>query len=98
MAHVDGKFKPLKPVKQAMPGGPLVNATSVNECIPEIKQRVRAVKEWSRATRHGLPFSRMPKLIAIFVVFAAADALNLFPPKGEPLCQANPWTVRSIWC
>lgn len=32
--HVDGEFKPLKPMIQALPGGPMVNTTSANEHVP----------------------------------------------------------------
>ena len=35
--HVDGKFEPLKPVTQALPGGPMVNTTSANEHVLEIE-------------------------------------------------------------
>ena len=35
--HVDGKFEPLKPVMQALPGGPMANTASANEHVPEIK-------------------------------------------------------------
>ena len=48
--HVDGKFKPLKPVTQALPGGPVVNTAIANEHVPEIERQVRVVKEQSRAT------------------------------------------------
>ena len=95
MVHVDGKFEPLKPLMQAMPGSPMVNTTSANKHVPEIKQRVRVVKEKSSATKHGLPFSRMPKLIAMFIAFAAAKMLNLFPPKGGASAILSPRTIMS---
>ena len=93
--HVDGKFEPLKPVTQALPGRPMANTASANEHIPEIERRVRVVKERSRATRHGLPFSRMPKLVTVFVAFAAAKMLNLFPPKGGVSDILSPRTIMS---
>jgi len=43
--HVDGEFEPLKPMMQALPGGPMANTASANEHVPEIERRVRVVKE-----------------------------------------------------
>ena len=73
----------------------MVNTASANEHVPEIERQIRVVKEQSRATRHGLPFSRMPKLVTIFIVFAAAKMLNLFPPKGGASDILSPRTIMS---
>lgn len=80
--HVDGKFAPLQALIQAMPGGPRVNLASTNEHVPEIKRRVRVVKELCRAVHHSLPFSRIPKLLVIYIVFNCVKLLNNFPTKG----------------
>jgi hypothetical protein len=57
---VDGEFAPLQVLIQSMPGGPRVNLISASEHVPEIKRRIRVVKERSRSSRHSLPFNRIP--------------------------------------
>ena len=42
-----------------------MNLTSANDNLPETKRRIRVVKERSRATRHSLPFNRIPKLMTV---------------------------------
>ena len=61
---------------QALPGGPMANTASANEHVPEIERQVRVAKEQSCATQHGLPFSRTPKLVTVFIVFAATRPLQ----------------------
>ena len=60
--HTYGEFHTLQELIQGMPGGPRVNLKSDNENVPDIKQRIRVFKERSRATRHIIPFNRMPKI------------------------------------
>jgi hypothetical protein len=80
--HADGEFAPLQTLIASMPGGPLVNLTSANEHVPDIERRIRVVKERARATRHGYPFPRIPKLLTIETVLCCVKSLNFFPPKG----------------
>jgi hypothetical protein len=54
VVHADGEFAPLKTLIETMPGGPMVNLASANEHVPEIKFRIRVVKERCRATRQRL--------------------------------------------
>ena len=61
VAHVDGKFVPVKILIESMLGGPTVNLASANERVPEIERRIWAVKERSRSSRHDLPFQRIPE-------------------------------------
>jgi hypothetical protein len=93
--HVDGEFEALKPLIEALPGGPQVNLAAANEHVPEIERRVRVVKERSRATRHSLPFSRLPKLLIIYIVFTSVKLLNFFPPKGGISETLSPKTIMS---
>jgi hypothetical protein len=48
-AHADGKFAPLQAMTQATPDGPRVNLVSSSKHVPEIEQRIRAVKEGCRS-------------------------------------------------
>ena len=78
-----------------MPGGPQVNLASSNEHVPEIERRIRVVKERCRATRHSLPFQRLPKLLTIHIVFHAVKLLNFFPTKGGISETLSPKTIMS---
>ena len=93
--HADGEFAPLKILIESMPGGPMVNLASSNEHVPEIERRIRVVKERCRATRHTLPFQRMPKLLTIHIVLHAVKLLNFFPTKGGISDTLSPKTIMS---
>jgi hypothetical protein len=53
------------------------------------------VKERCRATRHGLPFDRIPKLLTIYIVLNAVKQLNFFPTKGGVSDTYSPKTIMS---
>ena len=91
----DGEFEAVKPMIESLPGGPTVNLTSRNEHVPEIERRIRVVKDRCRATRHGLPFRRIPKILTIFIVFHAVKLLNFFPPKQGVSTTISPKTLMS---
>ncbi len=93
--HADGKFAPLQALIQAMPGGPRVNLASSNEHVPEIERRIRVVKERARAVRHSLPFSRIPKLLMIHLIFNCVKLLNHFPAKGGISDTLSPKTLMT---
>jgi hypothetical protein len=93
--HADGEFAPLEPLIKSMPGGPMVNLTSANEHVPEIEQRIWVVKERCRATRHSLPYERIPKLITIHIVLNVFKLLNFFPTKGGVSDTLSPKTIMS---
>jgi hypothetical protein len=80
--HADGEFALLKVLIESLPGGPFINLASRDEHVPEIKRRIRVVKEWSRAACHSLPFQHIPKLLMIHIVLNAVKMLNFFPTKG----------------
>jgi hypothetical protein len=68
VVHADDEFAPLKPLIESIPGGPVVNLASANEHMPEIKRRIRLVKERCWATQHSLPFERIPKIMTVHIV------------------------------
>jgi hypothetical protein len=80
--HANSELAPLKPLIESMPGGPMVNLASANKHVPEIERRIRVVKERCRATRHGLPYERIPKLMTIHIVINVVKLLNFLPTKG----------------
>ena len=93
--HADGKFGPLQALIQAMPGGPRVNLASSSEHVPEIERRIRVVKERCRASRHSLPFNRIPRLLTIHIVFNSVKLLNYFPVKGGISATISPKTIMT---
>jgi hypothetical protein len=95
IVHADGEFAPLTPLIASMPAGPLLNLASPKDHVPEIERRVRVVKERCRAARHGLPFTRIPKLLTIHIVLNSFTLLNFFPPRGENSNTLSPKTILS---
>jgi len=95
VVHMDGEFAPLKILIESLPGGPMVNLASANEHVPEIERRIRVVKERTRATRHSLPFERIPKLLTIYIVLYVVRLLNFFPTKGGISETLSPKTIIS---
>jgi hypothetical protein len=93
VVHADGEFAPLKPLIESIPGGPVVNLASANEHVYEVERRIRVVKERCRATRHILPFERIPKLITIHIVLNVVKLLNFFPTKGGVSETLSPKTI-----
>jgi hypothetical protein len=71
----------------------MVNLASPNEHIPEIKQQIQVVKEWSWAAHHSLPFQHIPKLLMIHIVLNAFKMLNFFPMKGGIYDTLSPKTI-----
>jgi hypothetical protein len=92
VAHVDGE---LQTMIESMPGGPMVNLASSNEHVPEIERRIRVVKERCRATRHSIPFQRLPKLLTIHIVFHGVKLLNFFQTKGGVSDTLSQKTIMS---
>jgi hypothetical protein len=93
--HADGEFSLLKALIKSMPVGPTVNLASANKHVPEAERRIRVVKERCRATRHGMPFQRIPKIMLINIVLNCTKLLNFFPPKGGVSATISPKTVMS---
>jgi hypothetical protein len=95
VVHADGKFAPLKPLIESIPGGPVVNLASANEHVPEIELRIRVVKERCWATRHILPFERIPKTMTIHIVLNVVKLLIFFSTKGGLSETMSPKTIMS---
>ena len=91
--RLDREFDALLPIIGQMAGSPQANLTSANEHVPEIERRIRVVKERCRATRHGLPYSRMPVLLLVNMVLACGQMLNNFPSKGGVSSAYSPCTI-----
>jgi hypothetical protein len=73
----------------------MVNLASANAHVPEIEQRIQVVKERCWATRHILPYERIPKLMTIHIVLNVVKLLNFFPTKGGVSDTLIPKTIMS---
>jgi hypothetical protein len=91
--HADGEFAPLKTLIDSMPSGPVVNLVSTNKHVPEIERRIHVGKERCQASRHDLPFQRIPKLLTIHIVLNSVRMLNFFPTRGGISDHISPKTI-----
>mmetsp|Transcript_37239 Transcript_37239/g.52594 ORF Transcript_37239/g.52594 Transcript_37239/m.52594 type:complete len:384 (+) Transcript_37239:225-1376(+) len=91
--HADNEFGPLKQkIGQTIPGGPRVNLASANEHVPAIDRRIRVVKERVWVLCHSVPFTRIPKILTIHIVFVAVKILNFFKSRGGSSIF-SPWSI-----
>ena len=58
-----------------------MNLTGANEHVPDIEFQIRVAKERERCLRHSLPFTIIPGLLLIHIVFVSVNMLNYFPIK-----------------
>ena len=73
-----------------MLSGPMVNLKSANEHVPEIEQKIREAKEKCRASRHSLPFMRLPVILTINIVLNNVDILGYLPTTAGILITISP--------
>jgi len=59
-----------------------LDVPTTNDHIGEVERSVPTMKEHTRATIHGLPFKRLPKLMVWEIIFNSAKALNQFPAQN----------------
>jgi hypothetical protein len=90
-AMMDGEFASLK--ANILELGVSLNITSANEHVPEIERRIRVLKERTRATRHTLPFTYLPKTMVVAMVRNSTTWINTFPAKGGVSATLSPRTV-----
>jgi hypothetical protein len=91
----DNDFRPLSEMLYKLPGAPTLNPTSANEHEPNIKRRIRVVKERTWAVRHSLPFKAIPVKMLTHMVFFVVKLLNHFPAKSGVSTQFSPKTIMS---
>ena len=77
---MDGEFAPLMVALEQLKI--LLNTTAANEHVPLVECMIRVLKERTRATRHTLPFSCIPRIMLVELVLNSCFWLNAFPPKG----------------
>ena len=73
--HADKEFECLR---ESL-GNMSLEICGPDEHIPEVEHSIRTMKETMRATAHGLPYRRLPKLMVVELVAMATSCLNGFP-------------------
>jgi Reverse transcriptase (RNA-dependent DNA polymerase) len=77
--HADSEFSVCQPL---FPGLQF-SICAVDAHVPEVERAIRTVKETIRATIHGMPFSRLPRVLIKELVASAVAQANMFPhPDG----------------
>jgi len=56
-----------------------MDVVPVDSHVGEVERSIRTIKERVRATAHGLPFKRLPRLLVQGIVTHAVQTLNQFP-------------------
>ena len=73
--HADKEFECLRMEL----GDVSLEVCGPDEHVPEVERSIRTMKETMRATAHGLPYRRLPKLMIVELVALATRCLNAFP-------------------
>ena len=87
--HADGEYNSLR---NTFPG---VRFTicSADDHVPEIERAIRTVKETIRATIHGMPYSRLPRVLVKELVTHAVRTLNMLPHPDGVSPTLSPATI-----
>jgi hypothetical protein len=87
--HADGEYNSLR---DAFPD---VRFTicSADDHVPEIERAIRTVKETIRATIHGMPYSRLPRVLVKELVTHAIRTLNMLPHPDGVSPNLSPTTI-----
>ena len=71
----------FEPVKEPLLNKVVVNTSAAKEHVAEIERCIRTVKEKCRCTVSTLPFTVLPKLVVINIVYHEVMWANAFPNK-----------------
>jgi hypothetical protein len=87
--HADGEFSTLQP------DFPDVQFTicAAEDHVPEIERAIRTVKENIRTTIHGMPYSRLPRVLVKELAVAAIRTFNMFPHPDGVSATLSPATI-----
>jgi hypothetical protein len=75
---MDNKFESLRNLVLII----AINITAAREQVPEIKCRIRLMKECGRGILNTLPYKKIPQLMLIELIYHVVMWLNAFPMKS----------------
>ena len=67
-----------------------LNTTAANKHSPLVKKQIRVIKEHVRAIKHSLPFTVIPQIMLIEMIYYSIFWLNSFPSKSGILTVHSP--------
>ena len=76
--HADNEFECARAA--LLPIG--LNVVPADSHVGEIERSIRTIKERLRSCAHGLPFTRLPKMLVVHMVSDAVRCLNQFPREN----------------
>ena len=88
-AHADKEFECL----HGSLGNVSLEICGPDEHVPEVERSIRTMKETMRATGHGLPYRRLPKIMIIELVAMATRCLNGFPKEDGVSEHMSPHSI-----
>ena len=88
-AHADKEFDCL----HGSLGNVSLEICGPNEHVPEVERSIRTMKETMRATAHGLPYRRLPKIMIVELVAMATRCLNGFPKEDGVSEHMSPLSI-----
>ena len=80
--RADLEFVTLQTLVGELPTQPTLLLAAQEENVGPVERNIRYLKEKVRLLRFTLPFTKIPKFMLIYMVFAATKVMNMFPPKG----------------
>ena len=87
--HADKEFECLR---ESL-GNVSLEICGPDEHVPEVECSIRTMKETMRATVHGLPYRRLPKLMIVELVAMATHCLNGFPKDDGVSEHMSPHSI-----
>jgi hypothetical protein len=87
--HADGEFNVFK---SSFPGVRF-SICSADDHVPEIERAIRTVKDTVRATIHGLPYHRLPRVLVQELVLMAVRTINMLPHSDGLSSTMSPTTI-----
>ena len=88
-AHADKEFDCL----HGSLGNVSLDICGPDEHVPEVERSIRTMKETMRATAHGLPYRRFPKIMIVELVAMATRCLNGFPKEDGVSEHMSPHSI-----
>ena len=87
--HADKEFECLR----GCLGNVSLEICGPDEHVPEVEHSIRTMKETMRATAHGLPYRRLPKIMIVELVAMATRCLNGFPKEDGVSEHMSPHSI-----
>ena len=87
--HADKEFECLR----GCLGNVSLEICGPDEHVPEVERSIRTMKETMRATAHGLPYRRLPKIMIVELVAMATRCLNGFPKEDGVSEHMSPYSI-----